>query len=656
MLTIQKLMQMKADAESHWSDAHKNYRAWLKFSHGMKDAQWDPTVLSLRGGRPSQQYNICPGFIRPTVNALKEVPPEIQVHPISNATKQDAQALAGALRAIQYRSNASRAYIYAMECAMRGGLGGWRVLPKKVRGKIEILVQPILDPTSILIDPTCQEMDFSDAKWVMIRMEVGASDYKEDYPKGLAEGIDGKVTIWECWAERVERVPQTGDDGLPMADGLGNVITEERIRVDYYVFDEATAAPLAYQEKYLGTRIPVVLVTGPMALVEGKREIFALTHDIEAMQREINWVKSEQIAQRSAYPKAQGFAEDEAIGDYLDEWENSAVDSVAWLRHKKGTRPPTPFPPPPPATGDIESTRENVEMARQVTGIYPDPTLQQAAGTPSGKAIKLQRMTAGVANYHYVDAINYGMKRTGEILIELVEKYWNDNDIRMALGGDNAAFAVSFGDRQVPDAQNVDLARARFGITISTGPSYASQREERLDRITEFFQGDVEGKALLRDWMLKQTDIPGAEEVAERFVAILPDAVRQVVLKEDSSDPKEQVLQLRIALQKASQREQFAAKMIKTLTEALQKETAELKSKRDELDSRERIARDQQEGDTHRETLRLSSAHLIEDQRAALDLQLQRMEDLTKLLLQQRENESDERLAQRQGARVDVMV
>ena len=340
----------------------------------------------------------------------------------------------------------------------------------------------------------------------------------------------------------------------------------------------------------------------------------------------------------------------------MDEWENSAVDSVAWLRHKKGTRPPTPFPPPPPATGDIESTRENVEMARQVTGIYPDPTLQQAAGTPSGKAIKLQRMTAGVANYHYVDAINYGMKRTGEILIELVEKYWNDNDIRMALGGDNAAFAVSFGDRQVPDAQNVDLARARFGITISTGPSYASQREERLDRITEFFQGDVEGKALLRDWMLKQTDIPGAEEVAERFVAILPDAVRQVVLKEDSSDPKEQVLQLRIALQKASQREQFAAKMIKTLTEALQKETAELKSKRDELDSRERIARDQQEGDTHRETLRLSSAHLIEDQRAALDLQLQRMEDLTKLLLQQRENESDERLAQRQGARVDVMV
>ena len=641
-LNISDLRKMRDDAAGALSTAHTNYRHWIKFSHGVKDAQWDPAVLANRRGRPSQQYNICPGFIRPTVNAAKEAPPEIQVHPISEATKEQAQALSGALRSIQYKCNASRAYLWALECAMRGGLGGWKIVPKKVRGQVEFLVQPILDATTVLVDQAAQEIDFSDAKWIIIETQVAEDDYKTDYPGGIAIADDGKVKIWEAWVERTERIDVPGE------------ASEERIHIDYYVFDDATDRPLVYQDRYPGTYIPVVLITGPMAFLDGKREFFSITHDIEPMQKEVNWLKSEQIAQRSSYPKAQGFAEDAAIEEYQDEWENSALGGAAWLKFKAGQKPPVPFDPPPPASGDIEATKENIDMARQVTGIYPDPTLQAKADTPSGKAIKQQRLTSGVANYHYHDAMNFGMKRTGDILVELVTLYWNDDQIRMAMGADSSVFPVSFGPSTVPDVQNIDLAKARFGITVSVGPSYPSQREEKMDRLNEFLKDDPAGKAVLRDVFVKLLDIPGTEEAAARFVAMLPPEVRDVAMKENG-EPAEQLLRARMQLQQLGQKAATSDKLVQALTQALQKETEALKAKRDELASRERIAAQAQQEETHRTNLKLASQHLIEDQRADLDIRLQEMEATLALVLQARENESDARLAQ-QGERVQVMA
>lgn len=665
-LAIEDLKKMRDDGKDYWSEIHRNHKSYTAISYGTEDSQWDPTVLQNRrsSNRPCQQYNIVPGFIRPTVNALKECPPEIAIYPISDATKEAATLLGGRVRAIQYENNAARAYLAAMESAMRGGLGAWRITPRKIRGEIRLCLDLIQDPTTVYVDPTAQAVDRSDAKWVVIENQIADADYRRQWPKGEATGFDGKITIWEAWVEVSET--RTGEDG----------IEETIIRVCHYIFDDREK--LAYTDRYLGSIIPVIVVTAPAVIIDDKLQIFPITHDLIAMQREINWLKSEAIAQVSSWPKAQFMASDKAVGPYQVMWEQSATAPDALLLYVDGHEKPQPIMPPPPPTGYMELTDASTNMARQVTGIYPDPTLQQAASAPSGKAIKLQRMGSGVANYHYVDAINYALKRTGEILVELIIKYQNDNAIRIALGSDQQPTAVSFGDQDVPDAANHDLSRGRFGVTISTGPSYASQREELLDKVSDLLQKDPQLLPIVADWLLMQMPIPGVEEVAERIRLTLPPAIQELISSKKTGDPSEQLSQARLILQQKDKLVGDLKQHLEAVTKTLLAERQEMEAKVTESASRERLEEIRQRGETEREEMRIRAGHIKTDvvgerderlevmrtesakQIAALktesDRSIAELRAQVELLLAARENASDAALAQRQGSEVEVIA
>lgn len=556
-LEIDDIRKLRSSGESEWADSHTNYRDWTRFSHGVKDSQWDTEVLSARktAQRPCQQYNIVAGFIRPTVNALKECPPEINVYPVSQADKRGATLISGAMRAIQYHSNASRAYLHALDCCMRGGLGAWRITPKKIRGKIQILIEAVEDPTCIIIGP-CRQIDYSDAPWVMTKTYVPEAEYKRIWPTGSGAVNDGRVEVWETWYECVET----------LADG------EEEIRVEHYLDDGI--AILSHKANYLGTMIPLVFVTGPSAIVDDKKQFLPITYDIAPMQKEINWLKSEAVAQVASWPKANFKAPRKAVEKNLEDWENAATSPNAVLIYD-GDKVPDEIEPPPPPTGYMALTEASMEMSRQVTGIYPDPTLQAKADAPSGKAIKAQRMGSGIANYHYVDAINYGMKRTGEILLELIAKYLNDDDVRISLGADNSVTHVSFGPTDVENVSNLDLTQGTYGVTIATGPSYASQREELIDKVIELVGADPKQRALIADWVLMQLPIPGVEDAAERLRLALPPDIQKAIAAKKSGDPEEQMLNMRQEINNLGGQMQQAQQIIQQLTAALKHETTE---------------------------------------------------------------------------------
>jgi hypothetical protein len=620
-LTHSDCKELLSKAESYWANPHRIYTEMYQFAHGK---QWDPEIEEQRrrAHRDCKTYNVVPGFIRPLVNAVRQAPPSINVYPVSQDTnKQSARTLSGIIRHIEYTSNAQRAYTHALEQVAEGGLGAWRVTPKtkKIKttqyvtvpmqtqlgvqmvpskqvaivDKIEIAIEQIDDPTTVYFDPAAKLPDFSDANWVLYKNTLSELDYKRDYPEGKASAVDSSVVVYEYW------------------------YFNSKGTVDFVVFDEFDI--LVHDELDLLV-LPFVVIAGDKVEIDGELTFASLTGEIKAPQQEINWLKSEAIATVSQAPKSGWIADKDAI-DAADEdaWANSATDPDVILRKKKGSEV-IPIVPPGPPTGYMDLSSQNVEMARQITGIYPDPSTQQALSNASGKAIAYQQAGSQIQTYHFVDALNYGIKRTGEILLDMISVYYNDDDIRISMGVDNTFQHVSIGPTQVPNVQNVDLTYSNFGVVISSGPTYSTEKEKFSEQLMTFGKGNPQMLPLIADVVIRNSNLPGSEELADRFRLMLPEQVQQLIAQQQGNDdPEEFARQAMMQMQQQSAQMQQMQQHLQMLAEELEQEksgnqvkVAEMQNKKDINDDNIKAKMAMQEAD-----------HQQQDQLAALNATMQ---------------------------------
>jgi hypothetical protein len=574
--SLKELTDMLEDGKKHWSEPHKKYADMLAFSHGEEDKQWDSEALTLRRAskRVALQYPIVSAFIRPTVNAVSEAPPSISVFPISDATKEDAQLVAGLFRYIQTRAQAERAYLYALDRGMRATISGFRIMPKKVRRKIEIEITPIVDMTKYFIDPAAQAMDYSDAQWIIVETSMSERDYKHDFPNGTQNAVDGKVTVYEAWI-----IEELEDED---SDGFDEDANSAAVKLHIYIFEPLGI--LDYVKDYEGTIMPFFFLAGERVDIDGKTTLRCVTDDLIAPQRAINWLESESISVMASAPKALFMAPEDSLGDYQEDWENSAVDPMAILMYKGGEKPTQIMPPPPPS-GYLALSQENIERARLITGVYPDPTLQAKADAPSGKAIKQQQMGSGVAMYHWVSALNNLLACAGECLLEMAVKYLNNNQLRISMSADGTPIPVSFGPTLIEGVKNVDLSKVKLGCTFSAGPSYASQREALMDRIMTLGEKQPEMLSVVTDWIISQANLPGSEEIIERIQELQPDSIKQIIKQRSMGDPKAVMGAMHQALEELSTQRETLKGALEQTTEALnktQQELATLKASKDQ--------------------------------------------------------------------------
>lgn len=574
-LTHGGCMGILEKARSYWDTPHRIFQEDYLFAHGHK--QWDADIESQRrrARRDCKTYPIVQGFIRPLVNAVKQAPPSITLYPVSQDTdKQSAKILGGVIRHIEYCSNAQRAYTHALEQIAEGGLGAWRVTPKTkkqkkttyqnqpmqtpygvqmvpakmivIEDKVELAIEQIDNPANVYFDPTAKLPDFSDANWVIYRNEMSVLDYQREYPNGRASAENDLVVIYEYW------------------------YFNSKGTVDFVVFDENDI--LVHDELEL-TILPFVLIAGDKIDAEGTVSYKSLTSEIKAPQQELNWLKSEAITSISQAPKSNWIVDSDAINEAdEDAWANSAVDPDVLLRKKKGSEI-IPITPPGPPDGYMQLAQQNIEMARQITGIYPDPSTQAALSNASGKAIKYQQAGSQIQTYHFVDALNFGIKRTGEILLDMISVYYNDDDIRISMGVDNSYQHVSLGPTNVPGVANLDLTFNQYGVIISNGPTYASQKEQFSEQLMQFAQGNPQMMPLIADIVVRYSSIPGSEELADRFRVMLPEPVQQVIAQQaqQGGDPAQIAQMQMVQMQQMAQQLQQAQQQIQMLAAELQK-------------------------------------------------------------------------------------
>lgn len=530
------------DAKNYWTPIFDAYREDYLFYMGK---QWSGSEEKKRqdANMSSLVYNTLPSKVKYIVNNARANTPAVKIHPITDgANKDTAMVLDGLIKSIENRGNSKQSYIKALECATIGGLGAWDVdVDKDSNGEWQIVNRRIQDPTTVLMDPAAENQDFSDARYAFKITQITKDEFEERF--GEEEGVpsstawsehsewanDEMVQIAEYWTKEDGKVTQY-------------LITKDRIlscTSNEYVDEEG----VEQLEEYLGEYIPLCFLVGEELAIEGRKEYKGIVRDVKDMQYLLNLTKSKMADYIYQASTEEWLAEVGHIAASKKMWTGDGLNNyrVKIYTDVNGTKPQRLDPIPPPS-GYIEAGKEADADIRATIGIR-DP-LQDIPSSQSGKAIALQISQGNIGTFQFMDNLNELIKLNGKIILDLIQKYYTDAQIREIVGLDDQVTTVPVNQEYVENGLTKihDLKVGRYGLTVSTGANYQSQREETLDRLIELSQKNPQVQQLGSDMIVKLMDFAGSEELANRLKASLPANILQASNPTEGGSP-EQLLQ-----------------------------------------------------------------------------------------------------------------
>jgi hypothetical protein len=196
---------------------------------------------------------------------------------------------------------------------------------------------------------------------------------------------------------------------------------------------------------------------------------------------------------------------------------------------------PQRAPPPLPQAGLIQAKMGASDDIKSVTGQY-DASLGSQGNEKSGKAILARERQTDTGTYHYVDNLARAIRYSTRQIVELIPKIYDTQRVARIVGLEgnieNAQIDPDQQEavREIRDEQGAikkiyNPSIGRYDVSITTGPSYMTKRQEALNSMAQLLQGNPQLWQVAGDLFIKHMDWPGAEEMAERFKKTMNPAI-----------------------------------------------------------------------------------------------------------------------------------
>ena len=461
----------------------------------------------------NQNLNQLINSVRQNKRAVKVVPRGF------GANDKTAEMRGDLIREIEYKSNAQSAYIYGFENLCQRSFGGWVVRRRYVNDKSfdqELRICRIPNMKSSYPDPDCKEMDFSDARFWFLLDLCPRREYTRKYPKATIVDFDQEVykqaTNWvtedtiqvaEYWEveeqDRTLLLVRTEAGPTPMfKDELPENEPYEKLKASKMILDEReTKAPKVKQ--YItngleileendepGRFIPIVWGCGKeLYLDDGsgpKRMWMSLVRGARDPQMMVNYIATAKAEAVGMTPKTPFIG---VAGQFKDpdNWQNVNTVPVAFLEYKakldgiESLLPPPQRQPYVPMVEPLEVAQESSRRSVQSgMGLAPLPTNAQRINDKSGVALQTIDDQEDRGTFHYVDAYEMMLEHNGRILNDKIPFVYDAEN--REVGMRNSKDEHRSQKINVKDQPDTSLIVGEHEITLSTGPSFQSEREE----------------------------------------------------------------------------------------------------------------------------------------------------------------------------------
>ncbi len=549
----------QADVEDRSEAEHDNRFA---YADDTNLDQWDEVAKKARRRRPILQWNRLPTSIQQVANDGRENKPSIRTNPEDNTPLETAEYFQSRIRHIEYESNASTAKDTARDQQITTGRGFIRVSTEYIKGtwRQKICIDRIENQFSVVWDPAACKYDRTDADWCfvvsLISRDESLRKYGEDRtvhrldfadaiklaPSWVGVGAKGDlIQIAEYWRKEYHK-RQLCLFGVEGVTAWKDELTKEQyetLKANGQIRAERTELCASIHQyiingieildhtEWIGSTIPIVPVWGKEAVVDGKRRTFSLIRNAKGPQRLLNLLISnlaEKLAQMAKSPYKIPVGGIPANSE--NDWKNANTSPLAYLLYNAWDVNGRALPAPdrvdyePPIQAIIEGIRECIDGIKASMGIY-DAALGAKSNETSGIAIERRKKESDVSNYHFPDNEARSNKYLGEILVELIKVLDEDGTENPVRTEDGKTYTVPIGkehkDWKTGKMVCHDLSQAQVGVTVDTGPSYTSQRQQQFDRDAAIITAQPEMLFVIGDQMFDADDTPGAKERAERM-------------------------------------------------------------------------------------------------------------------------------------------
>jgi len=557
-------------------------------------AQWSAEDIKARSDpqypRPILTENRLPTFVAQVSNDGRQNKPAIKCSVMDGGKKETAEFFQSRIRHIEYDSDADIAYDDSRDSQIICGRGFYRVTTEiDATGAQQIRIKPIENQFSVLFDPAAREYDRSDADWCFVITLYSREAFRRRFgvdaaivQSGFYEGTENPAPSW---------VGAHGSEQIQVAEYWEKDYAGEKPIIRQYVID---GVEIHDETEWLGSCIPIIPVWGRQQIQAGKRRTFSLVRNAKDPQRLVNLYVSNIAEQIALMPKSPYMIADGQIAGYEDEWESINTVPRAVVRYKAtsvgGTQvgQPSRIQQEPPIQALVIGYNQAVDAMKAAMGIY-DTSLGARSNESSGIAIQRRQKEADNANFHFHDNEARSRRHLGRILIELIPLIDAGEKAVPIRSEDGKSSIVRVNTAQpYPDPETGkpvqhDLASGSYGVSVSTGPSFTSARQEAFEVYSQIASADPRFMQIAGDVLFRNMDAPGADQIAERYEKTLPPQLAPQKGQQAQIPPQvQQTMQLM-----SQQHEQLVA--------TVHQLQDEIDTKKAELESRERIASMQEE-------------------------------------------------------------
>lgn len=575
-----------------YSESRENELDDLRFYAGNPDNQWQwpADVLQTRGSvqgqtinaRPCLTINRLPQHVRQVTNEQRQNRPAGKVIPVDdNADVEVAEIFDGIVRHIEYISDADVAYDTACENQVTYGEGFIRILTEycsETTFDQDIKITRVRNSFSVYMDPMIQDPCGADASWVIITEDLTKDEYHRLYPdaspasslQSLGVG-DQSVTQWvtentvriaEYFYVEYEKATLNLYPGNVTA--FNNTPDDKKLRLMYgkpvktrqadrkrICWVKTNGYEILEKQDWAGKFIPIVRVVGNEFEVEGRVYVSGIVRNAKDAQRMYNYWLSQEAEMLALAPKAPFIGYAGQFEGFEMHWKTANTQNWPYLEVNPdvtdGAGAVLPLPqraqPPMAQTGLIQAKMGAAEDIKATTGQY-DASLGIAGNERSGKAILARQRESDVGTYHYVDNLARAVRAVTRQLVDLIPKIYDTQRIARIIGEDGEPSRVKIDPtqptpvRKIVNEQGVVIEKIYnpsvgvYDVRVTTGPGYATKRQEALEAMAQLLQGNPELWAVAGDLFVKNMDWPGAQEMAKRFAKTIDPKIMS-----DDDDP-----------------------------------------------------------------------------------------------------------------------
>lgn len=549
---------------SRFKDIKEEGAADMRFLAG---DTWDALELQTRkdNNRPHLHFDELSQYPNQIINDVRQNKRGVKVNPEgAGSNDKSADLLEGWIRGIEYASQAQAAYTTMFENQLNRSYGFCKLqtfYPSPASFNLSAKICRIANPDTILFDPDCKEYDCSDAMdcfefnfvsheqfkrdWPNAEIQEFTEEIRQEAPMGSAFWItEQQVQIASYWKVEITKVklyliqPPEGEPKVMRADELPadfdpkdpkvlktREIEDRRIvqtilnGVEILEINDPKDAenPKGWPGKW----IPIIPCWGKELFVDegngSKRILQSLIRQARDPQRYYDYLNTLEMEEAALTPKtpylgSKGAFENCEGWDTIHQVPRGYVEYNGYDDENRAIPPPTRVPFLPNFAA-YQVAKESAKRAIQsAMGISPLPTAAARNNEKSGVALDRINTERAQGSYHFQDNYNRSIECVGRQLEDLYNKI-NDTKREIAIRKPNE-------DHKVITVNTDDPATKVVGdhsVTISTGPSYQSQREEASEFADQIAK--LPGVfPIIGDLLVKLRNLgPIGDEIAQRL-------------------------------------------------------------------------------------------------------------------------------------------